>query len=308
MKNSHSIKASPSRKPNPVSPQGENDAVQFLTDQYLLKKDGRQSYSLRDFAKEVGVSPAQLSQMMSRQRPVTYRQMSRILAALNTENSVADQIIRGIILKAGKTAKVSKKVRDDATERVRGRKSTQQDLVGEQNFSVFPIQKFKFISQWYHFAILELTYVENFQSNPKWIAAALGISQIEAKDALNRLEKLGFLTRTADGSLKKTHAKLMIETTKSEPEIRQYETTMLEKAKQELQITQKKNYDRRLLNSITFPVSPDLVPEIKTAIIQFQRQLLTILKDKKFTEVYHFGCQFFPVSQAQDSQLKEVHL
>jgi transcriptional regulator with XRE-family HTH domain len=140
MKNSHSMIASPG---------GEADAVQFLTDQYLSKKEDHGSYSLRDFAKEIGVSPAQLSQMLSRQRPVTYRQMSRILSALNIENTVADKIISGIILKAGKTAKVSKKVRDQA--------NSDLNSVNDQNISFFPIQKFKFISQWYHFAILELT-------------------------------------------------------------------------------------------------------------------------------------------------------
>jgi uncharacterized protein (TIGR02147 family) len=129
---------------------------------------------------------------------------------------------------------------------------------------------------------------------------------IEAKEALARLEKLGFLTRMEDGSLKKTHAKLMIKVKKSEPEIRQYENTMLEKAKQALQVTNQQDYDKRLLNSITFPVSPELVPEIKTAIVQFQRHILSLLKDKTYTEVYHFGCQFFPVSKAEGSKAKDV--
>ena len=39
---------------------------------------------------------------------------------------------------------------------------------------------FRVISDWYHFGILELTYLKSFKSDPRWIAKALGITEIEA--------------------------------------------------------------------------------------------------------------------------------
>ena len=46
---------------------------------------------------------------------------------------------------------------------------------------------FRCISDWHHYAILELTFVEGFDSDPKWLASQLGISNAEALYAVDRL-------------------------------------------------------------------------------------------------------------------------
>ena len=52
------------------------------------------------------------------------------------------------------------------------------------------IDKFSVISEWYHYAILELTYVSGFKADYKWIARKLSITVEEAKVAIERLIRL----------------------------------------------------------------------------------------------------------------------
>ena len=259
------------------------DPVKFLTEHFLKLREGNPDLSMRSFAKEINISATQLSRILSGERKVTYRQMSRILSALNIEATISKSIISGIILKSGKTAKVSKSLRSAASN------------IAE--FTYHSVDRFKMISQWYHFAILELTYLENFESNPEWISKTLNINVIEARNAIERLLELGFLTKLENGKLKKTDSRVCITAEKSDAEIRKYESTMIEKAKNELQKTSDLDYQKRLINSITFPASPELLPELKEAIFDFQKKVLDLIQGREFTQVYHLGCQLFPVSK-----------
>jgi hypothetical protein len=46
---------------------------------------------------------------------------------------------------------------------------------------------------WYHFAILELTRLQDFQPDSRWIARVLGLNPDEVNIALARLMRLGLL-------------------------------------------------------------------------------------------------------------------
>jgi hypothetical protein len=47
------------------------------------------------------------------------------------------------------------------------------------------------ISDWYHFAILDLTRLDDFQPEPAWVSRKLGLTVSEVKIAVERLLRLG---------------------------------------------------------------------------------------------------------------------
>ena len=49
------------------------------------------------------------------------------------------------------------------------------------------------VADWHHFAILELTRLEEFQADSRWIARVLGISVDDVSIALQRLLRLGLM-------------------------------------------------------------------------------------------------------------------
>ena len=82
------------------------------------------------------------------------------------------------------------------------------DAIKHQQLST---DSFYVIADWYHYAILNIIRLDNFKSDPKWIAKCLGLSVVEVRGALERLERVGLikwernkLVRTT-GSLTTTH-------------------------------------------------------------------------------------------------------
>ena len=82
---------------------------------------------------------------------------------------------------------------------VSGLKSNSKALNNDSSFTTIGVDAFKVISDWYHYAILELTYLDHFQPDLKWISNALGITVHEARDAKERLMRLDFLTINEEG-------------------------------------------------------------------------------------------------------------
>jgi|HubBroStandDraft_6_1064221.scaffolds.fasta_scaffold06722_5 hypothetical protein len=61
----------------------------------------------------------------------------------------------------------------------------------------FDLDTFQFLSIWYHYAILELSHIEGFKTDSRWIATTLGISVEDVNIALQRLLRLGLLEMVA---------------------------------------------------------------------------------------------------------------
>src|SRR5688572_17118598 len=75
------------------------------------------------------------------------------------------------------------------------------------SYKILQTDAFRVISDWYHYTILELTFVEGFRNDPTWIANKLGITQFEAKEAIARLKRLELLEEIS-GKLVKTDTHL----------------------------------------------------------------------------------------------------
>ncbi len=112
-------------------------------------------YSLRAFARSLEVEPSSLSQIINWKRPLTTKMKERLGRALGLTR---DQL-----------AKIP------SSERAQTGTSTEQAIqkLAHDTFAV--------ISDWYHYAILELTYIDGFKSDAGWIALRLGISKAQAK-------------------------------------------------------------------------------------------------------------------------------
>ena len=161
----------------------------------------------------------------------------------------------------------------------------------------YEVERFKSISQWYHLAILNLTFVKGFKSEPQWIANRLGISTLEASEAVDRLLHLGLLRRDEAGALKKTAENLYIKTIRSESALRKFHAEMIEKAKNELKKIDDEAFQSRLINGVTFACAPEHIETIKEMIHEFQDRILAFTKPGPHQEIYQFNSQLFSLTQ-----------
>lgn len=234
-----------------------------------LKRNRR--YSLRAFARSLGVSHTLLSFVLSGKRKAS----PALLAALENACELAPTSL----------AAHSKRAIAAASER---------------EFQKITLDAFSFISEWYHYAILSLTELPDFKMQASWISKELGISRAEAKLGLERLKRLKLIE--FDGRRWKQMGKpLKVENTVSTNATRQFHRQMLERAQEALDGLPMSVRD---FSSITLAMDPKSLPFALLRIRRFRRQLCRELERMGTPKaVYQLGVQIFPLSRLKENQV-----
>lgn len=137
-------------------PNGEKMILELIRTEFQNRKHSNPSYSLRAFAKTLGIQPGRLSEYLNGNRTISNQMAEKVATRLGLNSSI---------------------FKTHSLQNV--------DFIEDEIFSV--------IADWQHFAILSLMDTKNFINDPKWIGDRLGISTFEAKEAIRRLIRVGIL-------------------------------------------------------------------------------------------------------------------
>jgi uncharacterized protein (TIGR02147 family) len=160
------------------------------------------------------------------------------------------------------------------------------------------LEEFRIISEWYHAAILELTFSKDFKSEPRWIANALQISEMEAKLAIERLIKLELL-EDDNGKLKKSDFNLDTkDKNKTSTFLKRRQKQILEKSKHSLE---NDPIDQRNHSALTVCIDPAMIPEAKERIQKFMWELGQLLVTGQPKRVYELSVNLFPLQKQNAS-------
>lgn len=158
--------------------------VQF----YETKQKNNPSFSLRAYAKFLGLSPSTLHGAMKNGKGLSDSALTSVGARLmlsRTEVAYFRNLVRSNRMRNTK--------RKASALRQAAKYDTRYDLLSEEQFSS--------VSSWYCFAVMELAKLPTFKNDPRWIAKKLGITAKQAKGAIQALAILGILEEKEDGSI-----------------------------------------------------------------------------------------------------------
>lgn len=141
----------------------------FLQTELARRCAENPQYSLRAFALDLGTDHSSLGQMLRGARRLTEATIRRLARAF----ALPEERVEAFVAAERLEAAALRSARRDATELAAATVQT--------------------IAEWYHFAILELTRLESFRADSRWIARVLGIEVDEVNLALQRLLRLGLL-------------------------------------------------------------------------------------------------------------------
>lgn len=241
------------------------DAAELLQSEFAARSARNPRYSLRAFAKSMGVSHSILSLILSKKRRIS-RKLSLKLANALCFNPV-----------------FKKEFLDFNNPNLRVIRHTPQKL-----YQTLSMDSFALIADWYHFAILSLLDLKGAKPQPEWIAARLGITLSQAKEALERLNRLGLLNG----------APLKLDNTYVSQAATHYNRQLLERATDHLD-TCTKGLQEHDYSSMTFVLDPASLPYARQRIKEFKRALVEELESRgNPSEVYQMAIQVFPVSRA----------
>ncbi|NUN04773.1 MAG: TIGR02147 family protein [Bdellovibrio sp.] len=248
-------------------PHFEN-ATQLLQDELAQRKQRNPRYSLRAFAQNLSISPAQLSQLLSGKRTYTPEMVSQIAKGLHLSPEQERYLLTQTIL--GKS----------------------QPLPSEVDKRQLIEDEFRLISDWYHFAILSLSKIKNAKTDPFWISDRLGITVVEAREALDRLRRLKIID---DGKvLKQIAAPLNAASEVPSRAIQGYHHQVLNMAMEKLPVTP---LNKRDYSAITFAADATKIPEARKMIESFQDRLSEFLQTPNAKEVFIMSCQLFSLER-----------
>lgn len=159
------------------------------------KKDGaRDGYSLRAFSERLSVSNSYLSEILNGKKALSLEMASKFAIKLN----LTDTETRYFCLLVQIDQEKDPYFREEFSKRL-------NELNPNRPGHDLSADMVHVIADWYHSAILELTYLQGFTFNAENISKSLNISKVEAEVAIDRLLRLELLTKDNKGRITKSH-------------------------------------------------------------------------------------------------------
>lgn len=252
----------------------------MLEAELIRRRRKNAGYSLRAFAKQIGVSVTTLSQVLNGKRALSRSSAMQIAESLFAD--VGEQ--RRFLLSA-----LGVQSFDEVNSSRGGAKAF------KRSYAILDADQFKLIAEWYHFAILSLAKIQPNVLSVEWIAGRLGIQKRQSKGAIDRLLRLGLIVRNGNGFVEGTEP-LFVQPSVSSFAVRQYHQENLERAQLALRSTPRELRD---ITSITMATSPQKIAGARELIQKFREDMSEYLEEGELSEVYTLAVQLFPVSQIE---------
>jgi uncharacterized protein (TIGR02147 family) len=271
---------------NLVMVQKQNDFRKILKAELAERISHNPGYSLRAFARDLDLSPAQMSHLLNGHKGASPQAAEKIGKRLGwTEKEI--EYFCSLVASEHSRSRVSKQV---AREQLKKYDHVDQGAVELQ------LDLFRIISDWHHFAILELLKISKQKQTVRSISKRFLISEIETDLALERLIRLGLIEKNGKGYELQQDTVLSTENVSSDA-IRKFHAQVLEKAKNAL-MTQP--VQERYFRTQFFPIRKNDLPEAQNDIREFFEKFTQKFSNgDEGDEVYSLGVQYFRLSQTQ---------
>ncbi len=263
-----------SRPPSHQNFSVQEQRRQLLRSEFERRKSTNARYSQRALARDLNVSHSLLSLILSGKREMS----AEFTQALIEASALPLDEIE--VVKAG----------------------LPQDL--PDSYERLELEKFEMIADWIHYAILSLLETPNSQWEPSWVAVRLGQPISKIRQAMARLEQLGFVKKLGSGRWQQATAPLIMENKRSSAATKLFNRRLLNKAIDSMETC---DFEERDLSSTTFTLNPRFIPYAIERIQNFRRSLTNELENLgEQTAVYALTVQLFPLSlQTKEDKMKE---
>jgi uncharacterized protein (TIGR02147 family) len=252
--------------------------IHFLRDELTKRLEKNPRYSMRAFANLLGINIGSLSGILNGKRALT----------LKSANDLCDRLGINPTEKVKILQKLSKKEKQKVKLVLKGELPDRIELEEEA---------FRAISDWYHYAILQIVRTERYLQNPrhmnaKWIARQLKISELETKLAIERLIKLNLLSDEL-GTLKRTEKRITTANKNlTSAALKKLQKQIREKA---IYSIEHDSIELRSMTSLTMAINPKKMQEAKFLIDEFQEKLSDLLEEGEKEKVYQLEIGLFPI-------------
>ena len=231
----------------------------LLNEEFDRRKQFNSAYSLRAFARDLGLAAPRLSLILNKKQGISVELATNLAKKMKLSEEKAQRFCDLVGSQHSRSNK----------EREQFRQKIQQYKVEVKTYSELHLEYFKVISDWYHFAILELTYLKDFKNDPLWMANILEITVEEVTTAIERMKNLGLISEE-NGKLLDTFKFLATPSDVPSASLKKFNTQLMKMAMEALY---SQDILEREISSNIFAIDKASLPHFKEKIRQFRREL-----------------------------------
>ncbi len=261
-------------------PQKEAYFRTALREELARRKRANAAYSLRSFAKHLGMQPPTLSAVLAGKRPLP----------IATAEALAQKLVFSPAEKKRFLNSAFSRVASGAVVRSIEASTDQAKLLNEE-------LHFQIIAEWEHYAILALVETQGFVPKARWISKRLGISEEKAQAAWDRLQQAELMSVDSIGRVKLNQVRVVTSQDVVSAALRKSHRDALAMGIEKLE---KVALHQRDYSSTTIAVSPGRLQEAKKLIRDFRKQISSLLEDGVRTDVYQICVQLYPLTDPKD--------
>lgn len=242
----------------------------FLMAEYVRRKSDNSRYSERAFAQALGLSPGFLKLLFQGKKKLSLTRAQEITLRLPWTESQRAKFLKAVQAQSANKAKALK-----------------------GKFLVNDVDFFE-ISDWFHFAIIELIKARNGQCNLEEVCKFLAISKTEAAFALKHLKRLNLIEEVARASYRVPESYEVPSTTSAG--IRKHHKQMFQRAKEAID---EQIVTERELRGLTIAFNKSRMQEaaedIQKFVAQFEKKYGSGTRDS----VYQLSLAFFRLDKGE---------
>lgn len=243
------------------------DLAVFLQRHLTTLQSKNARFSIRSLSRKVDIPAGRVSEMLSGKRGLSEYYAEKIAVGLKLPKEERQKLYAMISIKARKNH-LHKTLLDKEIE---------------------------LLSSWEHFAILNVMNLDDFESDPKWLASRLGLSIEKVNRSLQILEQLSLISMV-DGKFARTPNRITTSVDVPSSALRQALKADIEKS---MQVLDKVPPEVRDFSSMTMVIDTQKLKRAKKLIENFHHRMSLLLEKGPKTEVYNLNVQFYPVTVLQ---------
>lgn len=255
--------------------------VQELKREFARLRGLNKSYSMRSYASQLRLNPGSLSNILQGKRSLPIKYLEFICQKLRLENERKSKFIKSVYSSQGQIS----------TEKLSLNLLKTTYLDEESHF--------KIISEWEHYAFLNLLMISTIGPKISWCAERLSLSEERLSTVIYNLLEAKLIELDPNGFYQRTKEKL-----KTSEDILSVALQRAHKKELELAYSKMNKVDIGLkdYSSIILPVNLKNISKAKKLIRQFRSQMETVLEDGEKEEVYQLSIQLFPLSNVNSRE------
>lgn len=267
-----------------------DNSINFLKSTLQDKSEVNSSYSLRAFAKKLGLSAGALSSILNRKKKLSVDRGYEVAKALGLDTEETEYFMALIQLEGAK----SEALKIQYLEKV---KTLNPKISHSKNLkqTILSLEHFKLISSWYGLAVLELLSSPVGEWNTKSISKKLRLTKLDTELTLERLLKLELIEETGSGTFKRSVETVMITSQVPSDALRKYYEGVHGES---LKSIKEQSPAEKVIGAQVFSFDPSQLEEVRrltNSYLDSLNDLAAIGKNK--TEVYQAIANVFRLSE-----------